>query len=241
MRRRVGWIELLRFLAAVQAFLLALAAFALSDVEAAGFTILTVAVILLTYWRRGIAGTVALGLLFVDVTYWMAPGWISNLRHHERVAASVAPALLATVAVCGIATAGLRLILRPDRADRADARPAAVVVAVVLALAAAVTLVRSGSGQSDRARPGDVTLVMHGVKFAPSALRASSAVGVEVTNHDLFWHTFTVKGKGINVRVPVGGHRRTSLNGLAPGRYRFYCRIPGHESAGMKGTLTIDP
>jgi len=26
---------------------------------------------------------------------------------------------------------------------------------------------------------------------------------------------------------------------LKKGRYEFYCSVPGHEQAGMKGTLTI--
>jgi uncharacterized cupredoxin-like copper-binding protein len=26
---------------------------------------------------------------------------------------------------------------------------------------------------------------------------------------------------------------------LKPGSYEFYCQVPGHEAAGMKGTLTV--
>jgi uncharacterized cupredoxin-like copper-binding protein len=26
---------------------------------------------------------------------------------------------------------------------------------------------------------------------------------------------------------------------LKPGTYEFYCSVPGHEQAGMKGTLTV--
>jgi uncharacterized cupredoxin-like copper-binding protein len=26
---------------------------------------------------------------------------------------------------------------------------------------------------------------------------------------------------------------------LKPGTYEFYCPVPGHEQAGMKGTLTV--
>ena len=26
---------------------------------------------------------------------------------------------------------------------------------------------------------------------------------------------------------------------LKPGKYEFYCSVPGHEDGGMKGTLTV--
>ncbi len=31
----------------------------------------------------------------------------------------------------------------------------------------------------------------------------------------------------------------TELKDLKPGEYRFYCTVPGHEAAGMEGTLTV--
>jgi uncharacterized cupredoxin-like copper-binding protein len=38
--------------------------------------------------------------------------------------------------------------------------------------------------------------------------------------------------------VPVG-RLRTATVEARPGSYRFYCRIPGHTSLGMRGTLTV--
>ena len=35
-----------------------------------------------------------------------------------------------------------------------------------------------------------------------------------------------------------GGTRTLTLT-LPPGTYTFYCSVPGHEAAGMKGTLTV--
>jgi uncharacterized cupredoxin-like copper-binding protein len=42
----------------------------------------------------------------------------------------------------------------------------------------------------------------------------------------------------VNVDVPIGANRRVAFN-APPGRYEFYCRVPGHRAAGMKGILTI--
>jgi mono/diheme cytochrome c family protein len=38
--------------------------------------------------------------------------------------------------------------------------------------------------------------------------------------------------------VPQGAVSTFSVN-LKPGKYTFFCSVPGHEAAGMKGTLTV--
>jgi mono/diheme cytochrome c family protein len=38
--------------------------------------------------------------------------------------------------------------------------------------------------------------------------------------------------------VPPGGMSQVSAN-LKPGKYVFYCSVPGHEEGGMKGNLTV--
>ena len=37
----------------------------------------------------------------------------------------------------------------------------------------------------------------------------------------------------------VSGGSDTLTVKLKPGTYTFYCPVPGHEQAGMKGTLTV--
>ena len=36
----------------------------------------------------------------------------------------------------------------------------------------------------------------------------------------------------------AGGTKRLTLN-LKPGKYTFYCSVPGHRQAGMEGTLSV--
>ena len=36
----------------------------------------------------------------------------------------------------------------------------------------------------------------------------------------------------------MGANQQVSFN-APPGAYRFYCNIPGHEAAGMHGTLIV--
>jgi uncharacterized cupredoxin-like copper-binding protein len=74
------------------------------------------------------------------------------------------------------------------------------------------------------AKAGSVTLVMDN----PSANSSSHAIAVE--------------GKGVDEDgkiVAPGGTSKVTAD-LKPGTYTFYCPVPGHEAAGMKGTLTVE-
>jgi plastocyanin len=73
-----------------------------------------------------------------------------------------------------------------------------------------------------RARPGPVTIVM--------------------TNPSVLPHDVAIKGKGIKtvkgkVVLEGGTSRVTAM--LGKGTYRFFCSVPGHEAAGMWGTLVV--
>jgi mono/diheme cytochrome c family protein len=54
-------------------------------------------------------------------------------------------------------------------------------------------------------------------------------------------HNIAVKNGGLDEKGPVvgeGGTSQVSAN-LKPGKYVFYCSVPGHEDGGMKGNLTV--
>ena len=44
---------------------------------------------------------------------------------------------------------------------------------------------------------------------------------------------------GFQIEVSGEGDTATEKVDLTKGKYEFYCTIPGHEEAGMKGTLTV--
>ena len=71
------------------------------------------------------------------------------------------------------------------------------------------------------AKPGKVTIVM--------------------TNPSFLSHDVAIKGNGVKVKGKVvgkGGTSKVTAN-LKPGVYTFYCTVPGHEAAGMKGKLIV--
>jgi plastocyanin len=54
-------------------------------------------------------------------------------------------------------------------------------------------------------------------------------------------HDISIKGGGVDEngkQVTNGGTSKVSVE-LKAGTYTFYCSVPGHEQAGMKGTLTV--
>lgn len=54
-------------------------------------------------------------------------------------------------------------------------------------------------------------------------------------------HGIAVQGNGVDKdgkTVSPGGTSTVTLT-LKPGTYSFYCPVPGHKAAGMKGTLTV--
>jgi plastocyanin len=63
-------------------------------------------------------------------------------------------------------------------------------------------------------------------------------VVVQLENHDLFWHTFTIPELDVDMKVPVQATQQVTFQAPA-GTYRFLCTIPGHEMLGMEGTLTV--
>ena len=75
--------------------------------------------------------------------------------------------------------------------------------------------------------------------FVPDTLRTGGGkVTVAVRNRDLFWHTFTIDALGVDLKAPVGRLRSVTFE-AQPGTYSYYCRIPGHATLGMRGTITV--
>ena len=52
-------------------------------------------------------------------------------------------------------------------------------------------------------------------------------------------HDIAIKGGAARAQVVQGGKTSKITANLKPGSYTFYCTVPGHEQAGMKGTLTV--
>ncbi|HYB23200.1 MAG TPA: plastocyanin/azurin family copper-binding protein [Solirubrobacteraceae bacterium] len=69
----------------------------------------------------------------------------------------------------------------------------------------------------------------------------AGTVTITMTNMSPLEHNVTIaEGSKVLGATPtfVGGSRTLTLK-LKPGRYTFYCSVPGHRQAGMEGTLNV--
>lgn len=80
------------------------------------------------------------------------------------------------------------------------------------------------------------------LKFDKASLSAKSGtVTITMDNPSSIAHGVAVEGNGVDKDgqiVQKGGKSTVTVN-LKPGTYTFYCPVPGHKQAGMKGTLTV--
>jgi plastocyanin len=231
--RVLDWHALLVGSALVDLVVTLVVGLALRDREALAFAAVLAAGLALLRLRRGLVGRVVLFLVFLDVEFWMATAAFSNVSHRGTLRYVVVPMALAVASLAGLMAA----VGAQRGAGGGVARTVAVAAVAVFVVAVGVSRL-PGVGRSDKAQAGDLTISAKDVKFSTKSLSSrAGTVAVRMTNHDLFWHTFTVDKLGVDLRVPVGAARRVTFTAL-PGTYEFHCAIPGHKSS-MHGTLTI--
>jgi plastocyanin len=69
----------------------------------------------------------------------------------------------------------------------------------------------------------------------------AGSVTITMDNPASIPHGVAVQGNGVNKsgQVVNKGGKSTVTVTLKPGKYTFYCPVPGHRQAGMQGTLTV--
>lgn len=75
-----------------------------------------------------------------------------------------------------------------------------------------------------------------------STTLSGSTFAFEVMSSGPTPHNFNIRDDSGRVAGSMDlstGESDTVTASLAPGTYTFYCAFPGHESLGMKGTLTV--
>ena len=79
------------------------------------------------------------------------------------------------------------------------------------------------------------------LKFDKTTLNAKAGtVTIDFTNEANIPHAVAVEGNGVDKNgETVTGGKNTLTVDLKPGTYEFYCPVPGHKAAGMKGKLVV--
>jgi plastocyanin len=236
----ITWRHLLTYAALADLVVMVVVGIAVRDKEALAFAGAILIGILFLRIRSGLAGVVMLGVLSLDAAIFMLPAAASNSAHRGGFVDLLIPLSLGVISIAGL-LAAIGSIFRHKRPE-ASRREAPVVMQTIVAVfivALIAGTVSQRTSKAEVARAGDVLVEMRNTAFLEKTLNAQGgSISVAVANHDLFWHTFTIDSLHVNVDVPIGANRRVTFNAPS-GTYEFYCRVPGHKAAGMKGTLIV--
>ena len=125
----------------------------------------------------------------------------------------------------------------------------AATVAVVAVLAAGCGGGSGGGGSSAaaastpaNAQVVEIDVAQSGFAFTKTTATASAGtVELQSMNPQSVSHDISIKGNGVDEHgnLVSNGDVSTVTVDLKAGTYTFYCSVPGHEQAGMKGTLTV--
>jgi plastocyanin len=80
------------------------------------------------------------------------------------------------------------------------------------------------------------------LRFSKGSLEApAGTITLVMENPSALEHNIAVRGDGLDERGEVvgQGEESTVTVELEAGEYEFYCSVPGHDEAGMNGTLTV--
>jgi plastocyanin len=119
------------------------------------------------------------------------------------------------------------------------------VKALALALAAVALLAGCG-GSGGTAQPsGSTKVTLTEFKFDPATISAPNGkvvfflVNAGTTSHDFIIRDASNNRISGSELISAGDSAVFTVDSIAAGTYTYFCDQPGHESSGMKGTLTI--
>lgn len=123
----------------------------------------------------------------------------------------------------------------------------AVPMTLALLLAACGDASPAASGGHDHAENSEVVegareieVAGKDLRFSPEELtvEAGEDVTIVFTAADVT-HDLTIEEAGFHVGADARGTAKGGLRIDEPGTYTYVCTVPGHEQAGMRGTLTV--
>jgi nitrite reductase (NO-forming) len=116
-----------------------------------------------------------------------------------------------------------------------------------IALLGAVVIGCGGSSATPTPEPtpepaaAAIEVIGNQFRYDPPEVTIPSAGSstIRLVNKDVVEHDYTIDELEIHIPAPVGGSGEATLTDVAPGTYRVYCTVPGHEAAGMVGSLVV--
>ena len=99
----------------------------------------------------------------------------------------------------------------------------------------------TSAGSTEAPAGEKITVVGKEFSYDPATLtlKAGQAFTIVLKNTGSIEHDITVDDAKFKLSVPGNNTREKGLKVDKPGTYEFYCSLPGHKSAGMKGELAV--
>ncbi len=110
---------------------------------------------------------------------------------------------------------------------------------VVAGYAAAAT--PSGGPAFSEPPAATLHLTATNLKFVPAdiVLQSGTATAVFLTNGDPLPHSFDIDALGLHIAMPAKATVVALIKVPSSGMTAYYCAVPGHQKAGMAGTITV--
>ena len=149
----------------------------------------------------------------------------------SRIVATAAAVVLVSGAGCGSSGGGTSSPSVPSAGG------------VSSALSSAASSATSAVSGATGGHVVEIDVAASGLSFVKSTATASAGpVVIRSKNPQSLGHDIAIRGNDVDMKgdiVSGGGVSMITIPDLAAGTYTFYCSVPGHEAAGMKGTLTV--
>ena len=114
---------------------------------------------------------------------------------------------------------------------------------VALSIVALVAVVGCSGGANATTGGQATTIKLSEMKFEPATITvpAGQPATISVQNVGTVAHDFSIRGLGqdVSLVVDAGKTATTTFTPTTAGTYEIYCNQPGHEAAGMKGSLVV--
>lgn len=117
-----------------------------------------------------------------------------------------------------------------------------LLVPVLVALATALAFASVSAAAPRVSSVVRVSAVKSGLKYSTSTLHAKRGrIELVFTNLSPLKHDVRIESgeNELGGTKPISKGSATAYVTLKPGKYHFYCSVPGHEAAGMQGYLIV--
>ena len=176
---------------------------------------------------------IVVGLAVAIYLAGSVPFVVANLAHPESPVSFLAEAFV----LIGSAVALIGVVGELRGSLTATRRRYIVLGGLGLAGVAIATTIVASAAVDSAPRGGDDIAIETSRSMFPSDVEVPTGpTTLWFDNQDPFHHTVVIDGTGIREVLPASSGVRVDVD-LAPGTYRYWCDVPGHET--MEGTLHV--